>query len=103
MFVHVLPSLERCHCCAYAFPMPVHVPWVEVSVTPRRAAPAIVGATVFTGGELGIGWVAALATAAVPSALVAVISTRSSSPSSATPTVYVERFAPVTDVHVLPS
>lgn len=56
-------------------------------MTPRDGVPEIVGRVVLTGGEAATAVVAAEAVASVPSALTAVISARSWSPSSATATV----------------
>lgn len=58
-----------------------------VNVSRRRAVPEIVGVPVSTGGADAAAVVAADGWAAVPSALVAVTSARSRSPSSATATV----------------
>ena len=86
MVVQVVPSEERCHRYVYALPIPVQVPGAEVSIVARTAAPATVGAAVLAGAALGIVAVGALATAATPSPLVAVTSTRTALPSSAVPT-----------------
>ena len=63
--------------------MPLQVPGVPVSVSPRWAVPETVGLTVLTGAALGIWPVAALAAEAVPSGLVAVMTTRTAVPTSA--------------------
>ena len=74
--------------------MPVQVPGPEVSVVARRAAPLTVGRALLAGPALWIVAVGALATAATPSALVAVTSTRTALPSSV---------CPLMSDHVVPS
>ena len=63
--------------------MPSHTPCVPVSVMPRCAVPAIVGAVVLLGAEASTVAVGALGTVSVPSGFVAVTSTRTCAPSSA--------------------
>ena len=56
--------------------MPLHVPWLAVSVDARCAVPVIAGLTLFTGGALTTLAVAVLAAETVPSGLVTVTSRR---------------------------
>ena len=65
-------------------PIPVQVPWVEFSVSPRSGAPVITGLLTATGGAAVMVGVAAELRDAVPSGLTAVMSARMAEPSSAT-------------------
>ena len=65
-------------------PIPLQVPEVPLSTTPRRAVPVIVGRPVLTGSAVGTVADAALLAASVPSGLVAVTSRRTIEPTSAT-------------------
>ncbi len=63
--------------------MPSQVPALELSVWPRCAAPMITWGTVLTGGVASTVALGALAADDVPSALVEVTISRTTSPSSA--------------------
>ena len=64
--------------------MPLQVPVVPVKAEPRRAVPVTAGRAVLTGGALGIVAVALLAAVTAASGLVAVTTTRTAAPTSAT-------------------
>ena len=73
---------------------PLHVPDVAVSVSARRAVPDTTGETVLTGPAAVTVAVGLLVWLALPSALVAVTSTRTVAPTSATVSTYVAPVAP---------
>ena len=66
------------------FPTPLQVPCEALSVVVRSAAPVTVGRPVLTGGAALTVVVAALARLLLPSGLVAVTTTRTVAPTSAT-------------------
>ena len=68
-------------------PTPSQVPVLGMSVPPRSAVPLSVGSTVLDGGVAVTADVGGLSALAVPSGLVAVTTSCSTSPSSATATV----------------
>ncbi len=76
---------------------------MAVRIEARAAVPLTVGAELFTGGADATTPVGALPALTVPSALLALTSTRSESFSSATVSVYVEAVAPRMLLQLLPS
>ena len=65
-------------------PIPLQVPWVEFSVSPRSGGPVITGLLTAIGGAAVMVGVAAEPRDAVPSGLTAVMNARRANPSSAT-------------------
>src|SRR4051812_47625731 len=101
-----LPPLEsqRRHWIAkLTVGVPVHVPRSSVSVSPSRAVPPMVGATVLAGATGSTRPAAPDVAAVDPAALVAVTITRVVVPTSAGVSRYVAAVAPATSVQFAPA
>ncbi len=86
---------QRDHAYVNVIPVPVHVPWLAVSVWPTAAWPLIVGGWVL-GGPCAAVTAAVAFEAAVfgPSAFAAVTRNRNRNPTSPAPTTYAVVEAP---------